>query len=371
MIVVSEKEDFIKKANEFPDGVICIGAGKNAHTLEKVFGLEFLEKIVVFVDRDIRIQEEGIIIGGKKKKVISYRGANEYVKGRNVILLITAVDYIGINEELKKFTNLALKETHCLIFINGYEQEKEDLLQKIPDNLSIYSTRQIPKIIHYCWFGGSPIPEKNLIWMQSWRKYCPDYEIIRWDESNYDIRKAKYVSEAYDSKKWAFVSDYVRLDVVYNNGGLYFDVDVEIVKNFDDMLFQDAFVAFETPYRVATGLGFGGKKGNKVIGEMLDYYNNISFINDSGVMDLTPCPIHQTRVLEKRGLIKNGAYQILDGITVFPEKMLTGKSASTKRIMLTDYTKAIHHYDASWQTEVYKNSSKLLELDFERKNCNY
>ncbi len=158
------------------------------------------------------------------------------------------------------------------------------------------------------------------------------------------------------------------MEFVVQNKDLYylvFFVDVEIIDNFDDMLYQDAFIAFETPNRVNTGLGFGAKKGNKVIGEMLKYYNSINFINELGEMDLTPCTIHQTRILEKRGLIKNGAYQRLEDITIFPEKMLTGKSASTKRIKLTNYTKAIHHYDASWQSEAYRKKSNMLERDFE------
>ena len=138
----------------------------------------------------------------------------------------------------------------------------------------------IPKIIHYCWFGGESLPESAIKCINSWKKFCPDYEIIRWDESNYDVTKNVYMKEAYEAKKWGFVPDYARLDIVYNYGGIYMDTDVELLKPLDDLLGCNAYMGVEKPGIVALGLGFGAEKGNSVIGDLLEEYNDKRFINN-------------------------------------------------------------------------------------------
>ena len=146
----------------------------------------------------------------------------------------------------------------------------------------------IPKIIHYCWFGGNPLPPSAEKCIESWKKFCPDYEIRRWDESNYDITKNQYMQEAYQCKKWGFVPDYARLDIIYDHGGIYLDTDVEIIKTFDELLDCVAFggVEQESPY-VALGLGFGAEKGNDIIRQLRDKYDELHFMED-GQMNLTP-----------------------------------------------------------------------------------
>ena len=118
----------------------------------------------------------------------------------------------------------------------------------------------IPKKIHYCWFGGNPLPELAIKCLESWKKYCPDYEIIEWNETNFNLDSCEYVREAYQAKKWAFVSDYARLKVVYDNGGIYLDTDVELIKSLDRLLKNKSFFGTETTGVVATGLGFGAEK---------------------------------------------------------------------------------------------------------------
>ena len=123
----------------------------------------------------------------------------------------------------------------------------------------------IPKKIHYCWFGNNPLPEKDRKCIESWKKYCPNYEIIRHDENNYDISKNKYMKQAYESKKWGFVPDYARLDIIYNEGGIYLDTDVELTKNLDELLKYDAYMGFEDDIHVSPGLGFGAIKHHEGI----------------------------------------------------------------------------------------------------------
>ena len=128
----------------------------------------------------------------------------------------------------------------------------------------------IPKIIHYCWFGRNPKPELAVKCIKSWKKRCPDYEIIEWNEDNFDISSCPlYVRQAYEAKKWAFVSDYVRLKVVYDEGGVYLDTDVELKKGLDALLAYDAYFGFEDGTHVNTGLGFGAVKGAPILKEMM------------------------------------------------------------------------------------------------------
>ena len=193
--------------------------------------------------------------------------------------------------------------------------------------------------------------------MASWKKYCPDYEIIEWNESNYDVSKNKYMYEAYKAKKWGFVPDYARLDVIYEHGGIYLDTDVELIDTLDDLLYQKGFAGFESRNYVNFGSGFGAEKHNELIKDLRDFYDTRTFRKDDNSLDLTASPRLQTEKLLKKGLKQNGEYQVIDGFTIFPEKVLCGMSEVTRRIKTCNYTRAIHHYDGSWLTEEQK---KLL-----------
>lgn len=171
----------------------------------------------------------------------------------------------------------------------------------------------IPKRIHYCWFGGNPKSEliKNCI--ASWQEKCPDYEIIEWNESNYDVTANSYVKEAYEAKKWAFVSDYARLDIIYNRGGVYLDTDVELYTSLDDLLKYDAFYCFESSRNINSGLGFGAVKDHASTKSCLGYYNGKHFIIN-GKPDLTPCPRGNTLALCEAysSLHRNGETQMVE-----------------------------------------------------------
>ena len=208
----------------------------------------------------------------------------------------------------------------------------------------------IPKIIHYCWFGGNPLPSSAKKCIKSWKKYCKDYKIIRWDESNFDISSAPlYVRQAYEAKEWAYVTDYVRLKIVYENGGIYFDTDVEVIKPFDSLLKNKAFFGFEDEENVATGLGFGAEKGSGVLKDIMEQYEDIPFILEDGSFDNTPCPVRNTDVFLRAGLIQNGEIQNLnDDIIVLSKEFLCPKSLNDGIIRKTENTYSIHHFDASW-----------------------
>ena len=149
--------------------------------------------------------------------------------------------------------------------------------------------QRIPKVIHYCWFGRNEKPNLFYKCFESWKKYCPDYEIIEWNEDNFDINMIPYVKEAYEAKKWAFVADYARLWIVYHYGGIYLDTDVELLRPLDNLLASEAFFGSEDEKSIATGLGFGARKGNNVVKCMLLDYSDQHFKNKDGTYDLTTC----------------------------------------------------------------------------------
>jgi len=207
--------------------------------------------------------------------------------------------------------------------------------------------RMIPKTIHYCWFGGKPLPALASKCIASWRKYCPDYEIIRWDERNFDIHQNLYMKQAYEAKKWAFVSDYARLKIIYDHGGVYFDTDVEVLKPIDDLLEHNCFIGTEKPGTIATGLGFGAVKGHWAIKAMLNEYENEEFIKN-GIEDLTPCPVRNTRPFLALGFKAEDRVETINDCTIYSVEYFCPKDYVTRRLKVTHNTYTIHHFDGSW-----------------------
>lgn len=218
---------------------------------------------------------------------------------------------------------------------------------------------KIPKIIHYCWFGGNPLPESALKCVESWKKFCPDYQIIEWNESNYDVTKNRYMKEAYECKRWGFVPDYARLDIIYNNGGIYLDTDVELLKPLDDLLDNEAFAGIEQDSNVvAIGLGFGAVKNCKTIKQLRDYYDNLTFIKN-GEPDLTPAPRINGYVLSELGYVFSKNITKCGDLTIYPSEYFCPQNFNTGKLTITDNTYSIHHYDSSWFSDKEFYSLKL------------
>lgn len=211
----------------------------------------------------------------------------------------------------------------------------------------------IPKVIHYCWFGGAPKPESVLYCIQSWKKHCPDYQIIEWNEANYNIYTApRYVREAYEAKKWAFMTDYVRLQVIYENGGIYMDTDVEVKRNLDELLQWNAYFGFEDGIHIATGLGFGAERNAPILKELMETYTGMPFVLPDGSYNTIPCPQINTEVFIRHGMTQDNTRQILSGnVLILPTICLCPKDYHTGLIQRSRKTYSIHHYDASWYSE--------------------
>jgi hypothetical protein len=221
---------------------------------------------------------------------------------------------------------------------------------------------KIPKTIHYCWFGGKEKPEIVNRCMESWKRILPDYEIIEWNEDNFNINSNVYVKEAYNVKKYAFVSDYVRVYALYNYGGIYLDTDVEVYRSFDNLLHHPSFWGFEQENYIATST-IGAQKGNPLIKEFLDSYNEKSFIRNDGTYNQLTNVAIITKLLEKRGLISNGQYQEMQGIGVFyPQTYFSPYDYINCQTLITENTYTIHHFYKSWMPlgKRLKGKVKLL-----------
>ncbi len=214
----------------------------------------------------------------------------------------------------------------------------------------------IPKVIHYCWFGRGKKPKLAQKCIASWRKYCPDYEIIEWNEDNFDVNMNDYTRMCYGQKKYAFLSDYARLFVVAEHGGIYFDTDVELLKSPDFLLAHEAFFGFETPAYVASGLGFGSVAHGTAIKAMLAEYDQLL----DGQHGTVGCPRLNTSALIKLGLQLNGAYQNIAGAIILPIDYLNPYESATGCLNKTLNTISIHWYFAAWMSRKQKLRSTIM-----------
>lgn len=219
----------------------------------------------------------------------------------------------------------------------------------------------IPKKIHFCWFGGTDIPSNLRKYINSWKKYCPDYEIKLWNESNFDVYSHPFIKAAYEAKAWAFVSDYARLKIIYDEGGIYLDTDVELIKSLDSLLSNKCYIGIEqNGNRCNTGLGFGAEKHSGVVKKMLDEYDNTVF--DKKNLINIECPKLNTNVIKSIGEFSLNDISFLSDVTVYPSKFMDPISTGKTKNLLCDETVSIHHYSASWTSGKDKLKRRIVEL---------
>ena len=211
----------------------------------------------------------------------------------------------------------------------------------------------IPKIIHYCWFGRNPLPEDAVKCIESWQKFLPDYEIRRWDESNFDIDSTVYTAEAYRKKRYAFVSDYVRFWALYNYGGIYFDTDVELIRPIDDIIERGCFMGYEQGFgkqRPNVGLGIGFSAKHVFLNRILQYYNITSYIvNVRADIVVTVVDVVESLLKEYDIVhLADGVDRIGENIYIYPKEYFSPMEWETRKMCITDKTRSIHWYNASW-----------------------
>lgn len=330
--------------------LVCFGAGENLlQCCEFYEKYDFFNKIRCIIDSNKSFFE----YKGVTKPIFSLQNFIEIsLFKEKTIIFITSVFYPEIYEMLEK--EIALENIECYIY---------PLVAHLPLSIKFPSTsckiQKIPKKIHSIWFGGKDIPKHLLICMESWEKYCPDYEILHWNESNYDVSKNQYMNESYKRKRYAFVSDCARIDIVYEHGGVYLDNDVELLRPLDDLLYDDAFCGFSTIKTVNFGLGFGAMRKFPIFKEMVQVYENTSFVKADGTLNLTDCGPYQTKVLEQYGLRHENITQLINGMRVYSTDVLSPIDFLGNRSGFTANTFSIHHYASSWWGNDFNLSDRV------------
>ena len=227
----------------------------------------------------------------------------------------------------------------------------------------------IPKIIHYCWLSEEEYPELVKKCIKSWHEKLPEYQFIKWTTENFDVNSNIFCKEAYESKKYAFASDYIRVKVLYDYGGVYLDSDIEVFKKFDDLLDNKAFIGFEND-KVVTAWCMACEKYNPVFKKFLDYYEERHFIMQNGNFDMLPNPQILTPILvNEEKLILNSEYQQLKNITIYPKDYFCPKDYKTGKINITDNSYCIHYFNGDWLSKTTRLKSYILK--FLRKYLGY
>lgn len=347
-------DEFSKKLNS--RRLFCIGASVMPLEMCTEYSeYHFEDKIICFADNASDKENTKYILCSREIPIISIEYLKKIISQKD-ILLITSKFYVEIFEQLnkiKEFDNI-----DCYIWTMIAPQYKSDsfLVEKI-EKMS-ENGQQIPKIIHYFWFGNHELPILEQKCIRSWSERCPDYKIKRWDESNYDIFQNLYIKQAYEAQKWGFVSDYARLDILYRYGGIYLDTDVEVLKSFDSLLKLQSFIGFESKNLVATGLGIGARKNHPFIKRLMDDYSNRKFLLEDNTYDMTPCPIIQTETFKKYGLKLNNKIQKVMDVTVLPAECLSPDNNMIPHITSNTFT--LHHFSGSWTSN--KNQELLKKI---------
>lgn len=310
---------------------------------------DLVDRVCCLIDKDKKKCGQKVNIFGKVFKIESPAAIVQW-KDKDCQLLITSSYFAGIVDWVEESgCNLF----DCYIAPLMFLPQKGDGFQKYQCKV-----QQIPKVIHYCWFGRNPIPEKNMRCIESWKKWCPDYEIIQWNEDNYDLKRNRYMLQAYEQGKYGYVPDYIRIDLLYQYGGIYFDTDVELVRNIDDLLYLKGFTSFEEYPMINFGGGSGSMKGLEILKEILDFREKYDFIDSNGEQNLLTCGFYETVPLLKKGLRVANDIQNIGDLTVLTSEYFHVKSGITKEICQKECTFGIHDFSWSWVSETQKEEQK-------------
>lgn len=322
--------------------VICWGIGNYFQAFIDSCS-EFIDtlNLVYLIDNNVETQNSYREVRGMNIPVVSFE---EYLCNRqeNDLIIITTVHYKEIIEQMNDFD---VQITYIPYALVQHEQTNINIITKRNN------TPLIPAKIHFCWFGHGDIPQKDKEYIEGWKKLCPKYEIICWNEDNFDIGINDYVKCAYEHRKWAFVTDYVRMYVLYHEGGIYMDTDVELLKNLDDLRYQYAYMGMEESGCVASGLGMGTVAHNPILGEILELYDRISLEDIKSWSKWKVNADWESNVLRMHGFCANNQYQIVENIAIYPSEFFSPVLVGQDKIEISDNTYSIHHYHYSWLDE--------------------
>ncbi len=333
--------DCIKKEDKY---IVVYGAGMIGSVWIPYFIQEYqlYDNFLFYIDQDKRKQCGTISIGDRQYEVKCL----EYLRKipENAVVLVTNSNFSPIVKMLDKIEELQNVEGYIIpvlqVLHTHYNKQNFDL--------KLNTKQLIPKKIHYCWFSHNPMPEYLQKCIESWHKFCPDYEIIKWDEDNYDIEKNVYTKQAYEQGKWGFVPDIVRLDILYRYGGIYLDTDVELTKNLDVLLQFPAFVGVEKWGNINMGGCSGAIAQHPVVKALLDYRINEPFILENGTLNQTTCGYYETLPLMKLGMKPDNTIQNIENMMIFSSDFFHPYDYMSGELNVTENTFSIHHFNGGW-----------------------
>lgn len=339
--------------------VLMFGAGAIGQVItpEILNSHELLDSVDCYLDNNQSMWGEKICACGRDFEIKSPQYLKECPVGTVILLNISR--FSDVIEQLEGMD--CIKNMECYIMpmmlIHNF-------CSTASQGSAILSDKHlIPKKLHYMWLGRNPLPDSLKKCVDSWRKYCPDYEIIEWNEDNYDIGKHPYMKQAYDAKAYGFVPDYARLDILYNEGGLYLDTDVEIKRNIDDLLYQEAFCGVEKWQVINFGGLSGAVKNHPMVKKFFDAREDIMFLDSEGKQNRNTCGFYDTRVAIDAGYAIDGTTQNVGGMNIYAYDYFQPYDYMSGLFNETENTHSVHWFNGGWLDEKMK---KINEESRER-----
>lgn len=344
--------------------IICMGSGKHFRYSTLLFlrksGL--IENLKGFAHTSFS-EATTVKIAGRSYEMFGRDSLARADKSKTV-LIIAVTGYEEILGQLRADERLSHIEAVPSIFLESlYEDVQLMAADKPVLNYRKHDRPVIPRIIHGIWFSKDPMPELYVRCLESWKRYAPECEIKIWSLEDYNADRCLFFDQAIEHKNWAFASDYARADLLRKYGGIYMDLDVEMLRPIDDLLYNDAYMSFESMDRIECGSGMGAYPEHPIMHEICESYENRPYLKTDGSWDSSTCPVRYTEVIEKHGLKKNGGFQFVDDITIYPFEVLTGKSYETGMIYNTEYSYTLHHHNGSW---VPDHTRRAMATRYER-----
>lgn len=348
--MILKNNDYASLANDIKENakrVMIYGAGMIGQIVVPYFvkAYNLYDYVDCFIDADKRKKGQKIYIDSREYEIKTPDYLETYRE--NQIILITNSKFFPILKFLDSIHSLDEAEGYIVPMMQIHEIDAAEPIHI--ERLSRESL--IPQKIHYCWFGGKDLPEFLQKCIQSWRQVCPDYEIIEWNEKNYDVNRHRFTREAYEKKKYGFVTDMARLDILYENGGIYLDTDVTLLQSLDDCLYQNGFIGVEKWGNVNSGGGCGFIKNHPMVKKILDYRDQFSFILEDGSLNIETNGMYETRPFLEAGFKPNNTLQIIEGVTVYPSYVNHPYDYMSCEMLKKESTLSVHHFWGGWMEE--------------------
>lgn len=353
-------EDFVNRTKG--KSIILFGASSAWHYFLKTFptiDVDVLDRTVSIVDNSLEKQGSSFEISGRTYMILN---PNEIAKECHYAILITvSLAYQEkICEQLKSMNLPEEMECYSLPLMTYSDKKADNSCVDI--YFKNHKEKKIPAKIHSFWFSGDEKPDLYKRCIESWYKYCPNFEIKEWNADNYDVTKNQYMHEAFEHKKWAFVSDFARLDLLNQFGGIYMDMDVELLAPIDSLLYADSFFCRQEDGLLELGSGFGVQAGDSLIQTMLNTYTGRKLIKPNGEMDKTPQPEWLSNILAENGFYKCYDSQIVGERLILSNDYITCATGTnpTETAQI-----GVHWHNGGWLGE---KERKLIHDSFKAKD---